>query len=249
VSFRGPLTFAALAAALAVLLPTGRARAREAAATPDPSAIDVPGFPEAYYYKPRGKTRRPIVLYLHGRGGNAFEDCRKWARVARQFGWIVCPQGPMAIDTGGHSWSNDPQTAMHIIDATVAALREKYPGRLRKRGNILIGFSEGAFIAQQVGMTDPVHWNRWLILAADDQYWFGDAPQILEQNRSKIRRVYLFTGENDQVVENTKRAGEILKTAKIKVKVKIVPGLGHEIPADRMITNYRRPLRWLVAAR
>ena len=127
--------------------------------------------------------------------------------------------------------------------------RQQSIDRLRLRGNILIGFSEGAFVAQQVGLRDPARWNRWLILAANDQYWLGDAPQRLEANRSKIRRVYLFTGENDEVAENTKRAGEILKTARIPVRVKIVPGLGHEIPADRMITNYRRPLRWLAAAR
>ena len=72
---------------------------------------------------------------------------------------------------------------------------------------------------------------------------------MLEQNRAKIRRVYLFTGENDEVAENTKRVGEMLKEAHIRVRVKIVPGLGHEVPADRMITNYRRPLRWLAAAK
>jgi dipeptidyl aminopeptidase/acylaminoacyl peptidase len=61
--------------------------------------------------------------------------------------------------------------------------------------------------------------------------------------------VYLLSGENDQVAESTRRAGDMLKTAHIPVKVKIVPGLGHEVPGDRMITNYRRPLKWLIAAR
>jgi predicted esterase len=68
---------------------------------------------------------------------------------------------------------------------------------------------------------------------------------MLEKNHSRIRRVYLFTGENDQVAENTKRAGDMLKGVHVRVRVKIAPGMGHEVPADRMITNYRRPLRWL----
>jgi predicted esterase len=228
------------------LLVGARADAHESATTPDPASITVPGYGQAYFYKPRSKARRPVLLYLHGRGGNALEDCRKWARVARQFGWIVCPEGPAATDTGGRSWNNDAGTARMIVDATMAALREEFKGRLRMRGNVLIGFSEGAFIAQQIGLHDPAHWSRWLILAGNDRYWLGDAPQLLEQNHSKIRRVVLFTGENDDVAENTKRAGEMLKTAKIPVRVRIVPGLGHEVPADRMITNYRRPLRWLM---
>jgi predicted esterase len=149
-------------------------------------------------------------------------------------------------ENGGRTWNNDAGTAKKIVDATVAALMEQYKGRIRTRGDVLIGFSEGAFVAQQIGLRDPAHWSRWLILAANDRYWYGDAPQLLEQNRSKIRRVYLFTGENDDVAENTKRAGEMLKSARIPVRIRIAPGLGHEIPADRMITNYRRPLRWLI---
>jgi predicted esterase len=234
-----------LLATVALLLAADRAQAREESSTPDPMTLEVPGFSDAYYVKPRSKSARPILMYLHGRGGNAFEDCRKWARVARQFGWVVCPQGGGETDSGGRTWGNDADGAKHVIDATVAALKAEFKGRVRTRGNILIGFSEGAYIAQQVGLRDPAHWNRWLILAANDKYWFGDAPQLLETNRAKIRRVYLFTGENDQVVENTRRVEEMLKDARIRVRMRIVPGLGHEVPADRMITNYRRPLRWL----
>ena len=236
-----------LTATLGIL--TGVAEAKVEQTAHDPLTLEVNGHPDAYYYKPRSKAARPILMYLHGRGGNAFEDCRKWARVARQFGWVVCPQGPSGTDSGGRTWNNDADGARRIIDATVSALKETYKGRVRTRGDVLMGFSEGAYIAQQVGLRDPGHWNRWLILAANDKYWWGDAPQLLEQNRAKIRRVYLFTGENDQVAENTRRVGEMLKDAHIRVKVRIAPGLGHEVPADRMISNYRRPLRWLVAAK
>jgi predicted esterase len=236
----------AVASLVAVLAQARPAAAKEQVTSPDPLTLQVPGFADAYYYKPRTKALRPVLLYVHGRGGNALEDCRKWARVARQFGWVLCPQGPSATESGGRTWNNDAETARRIIDAAVDALKEKYKGRVRTHGDLLIGFSEGAFIAQQVGLRDPAHWNRWLILAANDRYWWGDAPQLLSENHGKIRRVYLITGENDQVAENTKRAGEMLKDARIRVRVKIAPGLGHEVPGDRMITTYRRPLRWLI---
>ncbi|MBV9947230.1 MAG: hypothetical protein JOZ69_10305 [Myxococcales bacterium] len=238
----------ALLAVLTLLFALPARAKTTTASSADPMTLQVPGHLDAYYVQPTTRERRPILLYLHGRGGNALEDCRKWARVARIFGWVVCPQGSSVTESGGRTWNNDAASAKRIIDATVDALKEKYKGRVRTRGNILIGFSEGAFVAQQVGMRDPARWNRWLILAANDRYWFGDAPQLLEENRAKIRRVYLFTGEDDQVAENTKKAAEMLKDAHIRVRVKIAPGLGHEVPADRMITNYRRPLRWLMAA-
>jgi predicted esterase len=114
---------------------------------------------------------------------------------------------------------------------------------------VLIGFSEGAFVAQQVGMKDPGRWSRWLILAASDRYWSGDVAAQLAGIRGRMRRVYLLTGESDGVVEQTKATGELLKHAHIPVRVQVVAQMGHEVPADRMTTNYRRPLQWLTTGR
>ena len=233
----------------ACVLAAGNAHAKPAGAIPDPLTLEVPGFPDAYYYRPHSKAQKPVLMYLHGRGGNPFEDCRKWAKVALQFGWVICPAGPVDRGNGEHEWANSADAALQTSNATLAALRSKYKSRVRTKGNVLIGFSEGAFVAQQVGLREPGKWSKWLILAANDHYWFGDAPQLLAQNRKKIRRVYLFTGELDMMAENTVRAGEMLKKENIPVKVQIFPGLGHDVPADRMVANYRRPLRWLIAAK
>ncbi len=239
----------ALVAALACVALPRAAWARGAAQVADPLRLEVPGQPDAFYYKPRVRGLRPVLMYLHGRGGNPLEDCRKWARVGTQFGWVVCPQGPEDRGDGTRSWNNSVPAGKEIMDATLHALREKYRGRVQTRNNVLIGFSEGAFIAMQVGVHDPKTWSRWLILAANDQYWWGDTTQVLHENRRKYKRIYLFTGENDEVAENTVRVGDTIKKEHIPVKVKIAPGVGHEIPGDRMITNYRRPLLWLIAAK
>ncbi len=225
--------------------PSAWAKSSGSSSIGDPQRIEVSGQSDAFYYRPRGKGLKPVIIYLHGRGGNPEEDCRKWAKVATQFGWVLCPQGPEDRGGGARSWANNPTAGKEIIDNSLAALREKYKHRVQTRGNILVGFSEGAFIAMQVGLHDPKTWSRWLILAANDQYWWGDAQNLLHDGRHNIRRVYLLTGENDEVAENTTRVGEMVKAEKIPVRVKIAPGMGHEVPADRMITTYRRPLLWL----
>jgi hypothetical protein len=33
------------------------------------------------------------------------------------------------------------------------------------------------------------------------------------------------------------------------VKVRLVSGMGHEVPGDRMVSTYRRALAWLVAVK
>jgi predicted esterase len=243
------MRFVVAALICALVLVTGSfAMAKPAGTIPDPLTLEVEGHPDAYYYRPHTRGPRPVLMYLHGRGGNPFEDCRKWAKVALQFGWVVCPAGQIDHGNGNHEWGS-PDSGLEVTNAVLTALRHKYHGRVKTHGNVLIGFSEGAFIAQQVGLREPDKWSKWLILAANDRYWFGDAPQLLEVNRKKIRRVYLFTGEFDQVAQNTERAGEMLRNAHIPVRVQIMPGLGHEVPQDRMVSNYRRPLRWLIAAK
>lgn len=239
----------ALVAAFVVLVAAPRAaHAKTGASIGEPLRLEIPGQPDAFYYKPRARGSKPILMYLHGRGGNPAEDCRKWARVASQFGWVVCPAGPGDNGNGGRAWTGAGD-AQRVIDGTVKALREKYKGKVQRRGNILIGFSEGAFIAMQVGLKDQRTWTKWLILGASEAYWGGEADEALDVEKRKVRRVYLLTGENDGVAQNTVKVGDALKKKKVPVKVKLVPGMGHEVPSDRMVSTYRRPLAWLAAAK
>ena len=236
---------ALIATAIVALFP--RVALAKGASIGDPLRIEVRGAPDAYYYKPQGRGQKPVIMYLHGRGGNPAEDCRKWARVATQFGWVVCPSGSGVNESGGRTWSNGTVDAQRIIDATIEALRAKYKSKVQRRGNILVGFSEGAWVAMNVGLKDQRTWSRWLILGASDAYW-GDVSEALDKSKRKVQRVYLLTGENDQVAQNTVRVGDTLKKVKVPVKVKLVPGMGHEVPSDRMVSTYRRPLAWLVNA-
>ena len=84
----------ALFALLSVTLVTFAASAKSArvSASKDPERLELPsGMPEAFFFRPKVRGSRPVLMFLHGRGGNPQEDCRKWAPVATQFGWLVCP--------------------------------------------------------------------------------------------------------------------------------------------------------------
>ncbi len=242
---RLPRLLVALVAATFVLAGFGARAHAKAAVSAGPQRLEVDGAPDAFYYRPKGHGLKPVLVYLHGRDGNPEEDCRKWAKVATQFGWVLCPQGPDDRGGGARAWNNNAAAGQEIVTKSLAALHDKFHGRVKTRGNVLIGFSEGAFIAMQLGLHEPKTWSRWLILAANDQYWWGDAPALLRDERKDIRKVYLLTGENDGVAENTARVGDMVKAQKIPVRVKIAPGMGHEVPGDRMVTTYRRPLLWL----
>ncbi len=105
-----------IACALAVLCGSERAAfAKGSSGIGEPLRLEVGDQPEAYYYKPRVRGLRPVLMYLHGRGGNPAEDCRKWAKVGTQFGWVVCPQGPEDRGDGTRAWNNSVPAGKAIM--------------------------------------------------------------------------------------------------------------------------------------
>ena len=211
------------------------------------SELSVPGSGPVYYYEPTGPGRnamRPVLVYLHGRGGDAEQDCRKWANVARHFGWLVCPSGPVAHNSG-RSWNNSWPSGQHAVMGAIHALRDRFGRRIQLFGNTLIGFSEGAFVAMNVGVREPKTFNRWLILGADTSYWGGSGLEALQDARGRVRRVVLITGGRDQVVDDTRKVAEWLSRARVPIKVQTPEDLAHEVALDRMPGLYENALRWL----
>lgn len=227
--------------------PSDATKAPSSAASDAMQVLKVPGFGNAYYYEPTGPGRltlRPVMMYLHGRGGQPERDCRRWASVARHLGWLVCPSGPGATGAG-RGWNNNWATAHRVAIATLGSLREKYGRRVQLYGNTLIGFSEGAYAAMNVGVREPRAFNRWLILAADGDYWGPLGRERLQSVRGRLRKVYLITGEKDSVIQGTRDVRELLRKARISTRITTPEGLGHEVDLDSRRELYRAALVWL----
>jgi predicted esterase len=217
------------------------------AADRDRQVIEGRGSGPIYYYEPTGPGRlamRPVLMYLHGRGGNPAADCEKWARVARALGWLVCPSGP-AGETGGRSWNNNWPAAKSATMAAVAALREKFGRRVQLYGNTIVGFSEGAYVAMNIGIREPRSFNRLLILAANTKYWGAAGREELKQARSRIKRVYLITGERDEVIEETRTVRSWLREAGVRTRITTPADMGHELAIPKKPELYRMALLWL----
>lgn len=210
--------------------------------------FDLPGYNQpAYFYEPVGAGRlamKPVIVYLHGRGGNPEEDCRRWSRIARRYGWLICPSGPAAHGSG-RAWDNNWLSAHTATMAAITALRNKFGRRVQLYGNTLVGFSEGAYAAMNVGVREPRTFNRWLILAANSTYWGGPGLDALGTARERVRRVYLITGEHDGIVDGTREVDAWLRRADVDTKLSIPADLAHELALERKPFLYEQALRWL----
>jgi predicted esterase/LysM repeat protein len=220
--------------------------ARDKGSNATEGVLDV-GSQRAYYYAPTGAGRlgmKPVIVYLHGRGGNPEQDCRRWATIARRLGWLLCPSGPSAHN-GGRAWDNNWVNAHHVTMQSIQALRDKFGRRVQLYGNTLVGFSEGAYAAMNVGVREPKTFNRWLILAASSSYWGGPGLEALESASERVRRVYLITGERDEVVDDTRKAETWLKKHNVTTRVSTPNDMGHELLLERKPFLYEQALRWL----
>ena len=209
--------------------------------------VTPPGAAPAYYFEPTGPGRngmRPILIYLHGRGGHPEKDCQRWAPVARRLGWLVCPSGP-AVHGDGRAWDNNWPSAHTATMSAIQVLRKKYGRRVQLFGNTLIGFSEGAYAAMNVGVREPHVFNRWLILAATDHYWGGPGLEALQTAKERVRRVFLITGAHDGVIDGTHQVEEWLGRAGVDTRVTTPSDMGHELALDRKPALYHDALAWL----
>lgn len=210
--------------------------------------LAVPGSAPAYYFEPTGPGRngmRPVIIYLHGRGAEPKHFCQRWARVARNLGWLVCPSGQEDRGDGKRGWGNNWPGGRNVVMSAIDGLRKKYGRRVQLYGNTLIGFSEGAFVAMNVGLREPHTFNRWLILGADTDYWGAAGLATLPEARGRVRRVYLITGRHDEVVSDADEVKKWLVRAGVPVRVSTPRDMGHEVALEAKPAMYQAALRWL----
>ncbi len=206
--------------------------------------IDLPGVGPAYFYQPTGPGRlamRPLYVYMHGRGGNPGHDCRRWAPIVRRLGWLVCPSGPGARGDG-RGWNNNWAVGQRTALAVVKGFRDQFGRRVQLYGNTLIGFSEGAYVTMNVGVREARTFNRLLILAGKTSYWGGPGLEALAKSKSRLRRVYLITGEQDGVIEGTHQLRDILKKHSVPTRISTPADMGHEVALERKQSMYRAAL-------
>lgn len=230
--------------------PGAGAEDRDSAPVPETGLqeLAIPGSGPAYYYEPTGPGRsgmRPVIVYLHGRGAEPKQYCKRWSRVARNLGWLVCPSGPEDRGDGKRGWNNSWPAGRNVVMAAIDGLRRKYGRRVQLYGNTLIGFSEGAFVAMNVGLREPHTFNRWLILGADTDYWGAAGLATLPEARGRVRRVYLITGGHDDVVDDAAKVRKWLSGAGVPVRVSTPRDMGHEVALDTKPAMYQAALRWL----
>lgn len=207
--------------------------------------LELPRMTGALFYRPSSGGRQRVFVYLHARNANPRESCQQFHQVVARFGWLLCPLGPVDRGNGRREWRNNAEYARRETIAALDALYARFPRRVRRHDNVVMGFSEGAYVGMNLGLYEPVTFPRWLIFAANDGYIDSETERV-QSATPTVRRVYLMTGATDGVVENTRRTNTQLTRAwgRRRVRMQILANSGHQLPLD-FVPTVRRALLWV----
>lgn len=125
-----------------------------------PQSLEVTGYNPASHVAPDDYSHwpKPVVIVLHGNFDRPEWECSTWREVAGFYGWVLCPRG---VRTPWASLAEDRWTyrgsgiVRSEIEAAMSALENRYPGRVSRKGTVLVGFSLGANLAPAIARDAP----------------------------------------------------------------------------------------------
>jgi predicted esterase len=177
---------------------------------------------------------------LHGMCGDPLSVCEYWSRAGREGSFLVCPGGNVACGRGGaRDWSGSGEVKAAALDESLAVVDKAYGSFIdHSRGDILIGYSRGAFVARDVAYARPGRFRGLILLGALMR------PDAVRLKASGIRRVVFAAGEWDMARPAMQRSAAALTGAGLPSRYVSLGKIGHALP-DNLEAILRDALRWI----
>jgi len=106
--------------------------------------LPVPGFENAAVVVPTDPRAVPLLVATHGAGGEPAWECERWARVARERWFVLCPCGLPLRRGEPEYFYPDHHALEREVMASISAARAKYGARVAVGGGVYVGYSQGA---------------------------------------------------------------------------------------------------------
>lgn len=230
------LCLSIVAAALLVGWATGP-RDRPAAASSSQLRIHLaalPAVPAPVSRPEPTKPRAPVLTMLHGMGMSPSWTCERVTGV-RALGFeLFCPTGNVDYGDGTADWAGKgEEKARHLDRAFDAATIDPSA----EGGDVLMGFSRGAFVARDVAYARKDRWRGLVLIGA------ALIPDAELLRASGVRRVVLASGDHDGAKKTMVAARAKLCAAGMPARFVSLGPVWHALPPDS-IARMKEALAW-----
>ena len=171
-------------------------------------------------FPPRASTAKPLtVVYLHGIHGRAENGC-PWLRDgATEIGWLVCPSANAHLANDTYSWAGS------VFDQRAVVARAERAawahGADPAEANMIVGFSQGAFVALDLVRARLGSYRGLVLIGADV------TPAKAMLDGGGVRRIVLAAGSLDASYAPLQRAAERLRREGMVIRFLDLGRIGH----------------------
>ncbi len=223
--------------------PAQAGNARETAAGEEPLRIPSGDARTTFAFPPKDALEgaRPAAVYLNGRCGVTTNGCRHFREGAASFGWLVCPPANAKCPGGGASWGGTSDERRALVDAAVGDVARAYPDQVDAAApTVLIGFSQGAWIALDLARQTPAKYTGLLLIGADVE------PRADALKQAGVARLVLAAGAYDAAAGPMAKRARELAAAGVDARFVSLGAVGHVYVADAAHAGaLTEALRWL----
>jgi predicted esterase len=133
-----------------------------------PTTLRADGQDVLAFAPPKDTGERPLtVVYLHGIHGRAANGCPWFRPGASDVGWLVCPKGVEQDENGTASWGGDVFKQGAVVASALRAAQQR--GASDEPG-VVVGFSQGGYVALDLVRAHLGHFRGLVLLAAPEAH-------------------------------------------------------------------------------
>jgi predicted esterase len=170
----------------------------------------------------------PLLLALHGYGGNAAETLHHWASATEQ-GWRVAAlQSSQVASMDGYHWMDEAR-AVAEMSQHIAELTQGYS--VDQSRIATGGFSNGSRLALTLALTTNLPIGCVVCVAGGLRAEAFDALDYDVLRARSLPRIIAIVGALDPDTSLHMQAERFI-AERLPTELQRVPGLGHDYPAD-----------------
>jgi len=177
-----------------------------------------------FAYPPRAAASSPAraprtVVYLHGIHGRPENGCPWLREGASEIGWLVCPAANSPLPNGTFSWGGSLANQHAVVARAERAAQVN--GATAEGGNVIVGFSQGAYLALDLVRARLGSYRGLVLIAADVE------PSRAMLTAAGVDRIVLAAGDLDGSSAPLKRAAAGLAREGMDVRFVSLGAIGH----------------------
>ena len=164
-------------------------------------------------------SKAMTVVYLHGVHGRAENGCPWLREGSSELGWLVCPEANQHLANDTFSWAGTTTEQYEVVARAERAAHAQ--GADPESASVLVGFSQGAYVAMDLARGHLGHYRGLVLIGAEV------APSRAMLDSAGIARIVLAAGDLDAASGPMRRAAEHLRREGMDARFVSLGRIGH----------------------